>query len=374
MSNPINACLQDIIGLSQTPCDCWTDKPEDYNTSDSGLFLDELLPLNTFTNLGDCEDADVWSFMENARTEATKTTLNAVKSGLLKQYELAYTTFKGKIGEAKATSLIGFTTAYAGLIMRCNPIRSGKMKINAIGTFFNATGTKHVYVMDNLGNIHAEYNLITTANTYVNNALSTPLELPLYSEDTAILHYYIVYADDAIKPYNNTITCEHCSGFTPCWSTGNNCWLRPVKNNRYFWAKYLQVSGLTFNALADLYTTEFGYSNALYGLTVDVETWCNIDDVFCDSTVNYEGSLIHGALAEAIRFKAAEYTINKILTTDKLTRSKLINRESLITLKASFSVDFDDKVQYIADNLDISATSCLQCKDFYKAKISLARS
>ena len=48
----IGDCLEHIIGLSQTTCDCWEDgKSSDYNESDSGIYITDLEPLSTVDGL-----------------------------------------------------------------------------------------------------------------------------------------------------------------------------------------------------------------------------------------------------------------------------------------------------------------------------------
>lgn len=357
-------CLNNAIGLSQTPCDCWTDKPADYNTSDSGLFLDELLPMNNFDGLENCEDTTIWDTMSKARDEAIKRYISDMKLLLLKDSEETYKYFYGKIGEAKGKLEQHFSTNFAGLCLRCRPIKEGYIGLKAIGAMFMTTGVKHIYIMDNLANVIAEYDINTTANVYVNNILPATLQMPLYSENTELLHYYVFYADDAIKPLNNTISCYNCSGFTPCWDMGGKCWGMPVKNSRFDWHKYIQVSGTTFNDLDDLYDTNFGLSSQLYGLTLDIEAYCSIDDMFCID--KYEASPIAMAQAQAIRFKAAEYAISNNILSDKLTRSKLINKESLMAYKAEWAAEYEKYIGFIAENINKNWTSCLKCRDNWK--------
>lgn len=372
--SPYKACLQNVIGLSQTPCDCWTDKPEDYNTSDSGYYLDELLPINNFANLENCEDETIWDIMAKSREEAIKRYIADVKALLLQKFEVTLPYFKGKIGEAKATLALNVSGNYAGVILRCNPAKSAYMRIKAVGAIFNTTGSKHIFLYNNLGNLITEFDITTVANAYYNNILPNYIELPLYSEDTEILHYYLFYTDDAIKPLNNSLTCSQCPGFSPCWSLNGSCWKRPIKNNRFHWAKYLQVTGFIFNNLSDLYEINYGYSSAMYGLTVDVEMYCAIDDVFCTDEIIYSGSAIANAQALAIRFKAAEYAIGNNLMSDKLTRSKLINRDTLLQYKIEWQTEYEKYINFIAENFDVEQTSCLGCKDNMKAKMSIAAS
>lgn len=373
MSTPYRACLQNAIGLSQTPCDCWTEKPADYNTSDSGLYLDELLPINNFTDLATCEDEDVWTIMAKSRDEAIKAYMADVKVKLLEKYEHAFKHFKGKIGEAKGTVVQSDGYAFKGIILRCNPMKSGTIKITGCGGLFNGTGTRTIYVYDNLGNHITDFEISTTANVYTNNTLATAIELPLYSDETEYLHYFFFYADEAIKPLNNYITCQYC-GYTPCWSMDPGCFASQPKNNRFHWINYVQTSGIAFNNISDLYETSVGFTNMLFGLTLDIDAYCNVDDVFCTDDINYNASAIALAQAFAIRYKAAEFAIRNNLLSDKLTRANLINRETLMAMEEKWKADYMEKVDWIVNNIDVQATSCLKCRDKWNARTKLALS
>ena len=69
-------CLTNIIGLSDTDCDCWDDtKPVDFNelnTSSSGLFISEpkTVPLRIVGGSGDCENGGIWDVLVQARDGA----------------------------------------------------------------------------------------------------------------------------------------------------------------------------------------------------------------------------------------------------------------------------------------------------------------
>ena len=371
MSTSNKPCLQNLVGLSQTPCDCWTDKPEDYNTSISGLFIDELLPISNFTNLENCEDQDVWTLLDKSREEAMQRMMTDVKQGLFKKFDPAYNYFKGKIGEAKGTVVQNFGNAFAGVCLRCNPLKSGVVRINAVGALFNTTGTKHIYVMNNLGELITEFDITTTANVYVNNTLAAAITLNLYDERTEVTHYYFFYAKETNSPLNNTISCNNC-GFTPCWSMGNECWHREPKNNRFVWSKYVQVSGITFNTQDDLYNVNYGLCNALYGLTLDIDAYCSIDDIFCVDDIVYAANAYYTDMAFAIRYKAAEYAINNNLLSDKLTRANLINRETIMQMQEYWQAEYAKNIAQIVDNIDVSYTSCLKCRDKWGVRNKLA--
>lgn len=374
MSTTINTCLQNVIGLSRTPCDCWAEKPSDYNTSDSGFYLDEMLGINQMSGLEDCSDEDVWTTMETAREQGIKNYMTDMKAMLSPKYESVLPYYKGKVGEAKATALQGIQKSFAGLVIRCNPIRSGYLKINGMGAKFNATGTKHIYVYDNLGNLHDEFDINTQADVYTETTLSTAITLPLYSDKTAVLYYYFFYADTPGEPdpYMNSLTCQYCGGFKPCWDMGLDCFNKSQKNDRYRWARYINVSGFQFDSTDEIYNDTISYNGDMFGLTLDVETYCSVDDLFCYDTILYTADQLASAQAKAILYCSTRFLADKILLSDKLTRSTMINRDTIREKMAEWKLDYERMTAFIAENIDVSRSGCLRCRERLGARTNIA--
>ena len=81
-------CYENIIGLSRTECTCYDDdKPADFDTSESGLYLDELEPLDQLEGLDNCEKGSVWEAMEKARENAVRFFIQDTNSKLLQTYQ-----------------------------------------------------------------------------------------------------------------------------------------------------------------------------------------------------------------------------------------------------------------------------------------------
>ena len=370
MSATIPSCLLNAVGFTQSTCECWDAMVDDLSTSDSGLYVTELLAICNWDGLEQCEDEILYNIAFNGRTEAIKRFKSKMKMKLMGGYETAYHQFVGKIGEAKGNAVMNFSTAFAGMVLRCNPIKSGTLKITAVGGIFNTTGTKTIYIYNNIGELETTFDITTTASLYTNTVLPVAIELPLYKAETEITHYYIFYADGAIKPLNNTINCQYCS-FKPCWSLVNKCHEVKVGNDRYAWQKYVQVSGINFDDIADLYDNAIAGTNYLFGLTIDIDAYCSMDDLFCTDSMNYDAVPHATAMAEAIRYLWAEYCITNQVLSDKLTRANLINRETLMAFAEKWSVEAEKILDYIAENIDVERTSCLKCRDKYRASNTL---
>src|SRR5689334_6951124 len=101
-------CLQHVIGLSQTSCNCYdSGKPVDFNTSDSGIYLDEIegFPIDTVKFVGDCATGDLWDLMTQARTEAILQSRVDLLNYIGTLTKRKRHPFKGLIGSDKKTAL-----------------------------------------------------------------------------------------------------------------------------------------------------------------------------------------------------------------------------------------------------------------------------
>ena len=99
-----------------------------------------------------------------------------------------------------------------------------------------------------------------------------------------------------------------------------------------------------------------------------------MDDLFCTDDIQYSGNSIAQDQAFAIRYKACEFALRNQLLSDKLTRLNLINREAQLVMMEQWAMDYEKLTDNIAKNIDVRSTSCLRCRDKWKAQSKLARS
>ena len=100
MSSDVS-CFDNIIGLTRTPCSDY-DLSSDYTTSDSGLFLDELIPLHKFESILNCKVGEnVFTFMEKARDNAIIDFRIDATAILAERSDIKRRPFKGRIGKVK---------------------------------------------------------------------------------------------------------------------------------------------------------------------------------------------------------------------------------------------------------------------------------
>jgi hypothetical protein len=344
-------CFDYIIGLSRTECDCFGTLAEAYTYSESGLYMEDLVELAGIEGLLNCQTgSDIWAYMDKARTQAITSFRSQASALLMKRNQLKRKPFYGSIAlQENDGEHTGLTVGdYYGLSIDCNQIKGGYLTIKKIGAYFADTGAVAVTVIDNMGTNYGTFNLTTTADTFVLNNV-TDLELPLYSEFTDNLTYYIYYQLGANNPYKNYITS---TGGVEC------CYNDQIQN--YKWSDFVTAKGFHSDDLTDLQDCCTGTSNYAYGLTLQVELKCKVNEIFCDY-IDFDGEPLAGTIAEAINIKAAMIFIDRFSTSVELNRSNLLNREAWKELKAEWKVQYENFLGYIVENIDINKNDCLVC-------------
>jgi len=356
-------CYEDIIGLSRTTCECY-DIPADASTSLSGLYIDELASLICLQSITDCEmGTDVFEQFRKARDLAIISFQADTNALLMQHNRLIRNNYKGAIGRGIAKNNITPTVgSYYGMRIWCNNIKSGYLTISSIGTIFTQTGTKEVYIYNNLGDLLHTITVDTLANKQKQNVVD--IELPLHSNYIENLEYYIIYEADANVALGNDLKCN-CGKFHPIFNTHKPYCYNHQNDRNYMWSQWVMVGGFSNSALPDFTDCNIGTttSNILYGLTIDVELKCLVNEVLCLDGIDFESNNLAGAIAIAIQNKAAVFVGNWLINTNKLNRVSLINTEILIEDIKQWSATYTDMIKYIAEEADTSVNDCLTCKD-----------
>jgi len=348
------ACFDNIIGLSRIDCECFEPQPEDYNTSLSGLFLDELESLDLADSLKDC-DEDVWDILTTAREAGTNSFQSDLKALLLKRYKLRRSPYVGVVGRQVYTSNRDIS-GYAGVKIYCANIKSGTMKIRNIKTLFNETGTIIVYVKNNIGDTLATLELLTLAGKLKDNVVN--ITLPMYDEYRERVEYFIYYEVSNL-PKNNDLKCD-CGSFKPFYNP-EKPYISEKVDARYLWAKWVMVGGFNVSVLpADWYSTGSG-TNYMNGLILDVSFNCAIDDVICKDAFNFESNPLASLAAKAILYKSGWYVLHQVRNSTKINREALLNGEIRKENLDFYSEEYNKLLGYIAENTYLTDTDCWIC-------------
>lgn len=366
------SCYDNIIGLSRTECPCHDPKPAQYNVSQSGLYLDELEPLNSLDGFDNCEAGSVWDAMDKARSEAVKKFMADSNALLMRNFKLRREPWTGSIGEAAARDWLESSYNYAGIRINCAPVRSGILKIKGIGTLFQTAGSRTAWIYNNLNQLIATLTLNTGSGLHTANVQD--IELPVLQKNTTQTEYFIVYeVDPANKAKLNKIHCG-CGGFKPRFDVHSPYWNLTNKTGANAWGNWVMVAGWQGNTLTDFYQCDTCQSCAvsgeyLNGLTLDIEIGCNLGENFCKGQLDFNTDPLALSIAYAIRYAAAVGLAERLMLSGTLNRANLINREALQAARAEWNSRYIEAVRYIAENPDISRTDCLDCKSAFSMRV-----
>lgn len=351
-------CYDYIIGLYNGDCNCLTGRPADYNDSDSGLYISDLLEPKVLDGLLNCDQgASVWDLMEDARDLAIRYLIAESNALLLKTNKLKRKPFYGGVGASTYTRDLALVNGtYAGVRMITPPIRSGYLKIKKIGLLLNNTQALTVTVYDRNGTLLQTLNLNATANVHTINTI-TPITLPLYNEYLDYNDYYFMYQVNGFEPKNNGIYgCASCS-------KNHYSWMDWEYSNKHPWHAWINVGGFTSPTIPDFMNDTTSGTDLMNGMTFEVELGCLVNEVFCKDALDYGGNTLAQAMAIAIQKLAGALFVDKILLSPNLNRMQMINHEQLSASAVEWRATYAEMINYVTENIDIEANDCFECRD-----------
>ena len=352
MSSDVS-CFDNIIGLSRTPCNDYSDLSSDYTTSDSGLYMDELIPLHKWESILNCKEGEnVFTFMETARDSAIIDFRIDATEILMRYNKLTRSPFKGRIGKVKRSGTIDSLRSgyYYGIVLRVDDIVGGEITITDISTIFDTTGTIDVYLYNNLNTLIGTYTLNTVANTVTGNTQS--ITLPTHSEYVENLEYYFVFQYATVKPYDNEFY-DCCQS----WSSSKS-----TKSNKQFgYMDYMNASGVALSSVADLSDVSISSESRCYGLSIGLTAKCKVEEIWCYDEMDYVGNAVDMAVAKAVRLQACLNLIRDISLSENLNFDTMIDGQTLGEWQEQWTAEYSEMIDFIVKNIDVTRTDCFEC-------------
>lgn len=356
------ACYDNIIGLARQDCPCIdTAPPDDYNTSQSGLFIADQPPFLEMEGYNECGQGSVWDVLARAREQGIARFQADSNSALMSVFQPRRERFKGQIGDATGRETLSTTNTYAGARFACNPVRGGTLKITGIGTLFSAAGTITAKIINSRNQQVGSDITLTVANGWHLNTLSTPIELPTYVDFDDKHEYFLVYTHNPANPARvNAIS--GCCGFYPRYDTANPLWAGRYTGSKS-WANWLMAGGWTGNTLTDFDLCDGATSTNMNGLAVQVELGCDVGMLLCNGSLNFTTDPQALSIAYAILWGSCSVAASLILGSTRLTRTATMNREFLKEARAEWEKRYEINLNYIVQQASLGLNDCLACKD-----------
>ena len=367
------SCLTGVVGLANCECPCYVDTaPEDYNTSSSGLYVSDLVPLSMLGDGDKCSDpSNPWNLMDRARAQGANMVLNDVRSGIMKRNQTSRAKYTGMIGEKTAREVRSLSTTYAGVRISAPRIKGGYMRITSIGGVFNATGSISVRIYDRFNaTVGSAVVIATVAGVHASTACN--INLPLWVDGANVPEYFAVYTvNQANLPRDNRLFCPSCNrNQLPTFSTEHPYYTPGKWSGSNAWANWVMVSGwgganLTdFDLSAEVATGEY-YMN---GLTITAEFNCDPVSSLCVDGLDYSDPVAL-SLAHAYRYASAITLAQMIGRSPEVLRNANIAKEVLAADVQNWWKDYQTNIEFVTYHAPVSNTDCVYCKPAFSMKV-----
>lgn len=342
-------CLENIIGVTKDFCQCLHGQitPEEFEKnkiSNSGLYLDNVeggLMLRNVKQITACK-----SFYE-IQIEAIANAKNFFSADILKELNLKYqvrkTNFLGEIGKISYTASLETTKRLQ--FLKLQPKNDAVIQLDRLRVFLNKNITTKVWILriaegQSDGVLVYENESVETQNQTITIPFPDGLKLPL-NLDGKEQSYYFIYErlDSTLQPRDIKTSCG-CSG-----------------GDAY--DQFLIATGGEVELFSELVNAPFdGFT---HGISLDVQIKCETGAVICKEYD--ENDAIAYLTAYAIMYKGAELVIESIMNSDEVNRYTMLNREHLWGKRNHFKKEYNDKIKYLSENIDVASSDCFICRD-----------
>ena len=341
-------CLETVVGLTEKDCPCLenSDRPADFNQSDSGFFLDDDkygFPFSQAAlNSTDCGAGSFWEETQKIRRNAIRDFLIDFRAAIYKDYEDRYAAFSGIVGKKEGFFNSSVSQNYSGIILNPKPIKGACLEIKGIelGLSCNGAVNVEIYKADlSTNGVELLHTLPLNASAigWQTNQLSTPIELPLYDKGCDDLRYLIAFDATVCKPRQNKFTC---CGKTPAWRS-------------YFTGQGFQADDLTNIRSTNSYAS---------GIRLDARVSCKAMDWVCHMG-DINGYNAIEVIALGIVMKARERLVNKTMMGGTINKWTLCSNKDLVGSMKAIMASYHHNIRFLSENLPTEATNCLRCKN-----------
>ncbi len=337
-----------------------------YNVSGSGLYISDLMPEEEIAGLQACDET-VWTLYQRAREIAIKDFVRDLNVSLQRRFKTRFPTWKDFIGNKKYEGRLTSSSAYAGVRIRTNGLRSGYLKITKIITLFEESGTLALTIYDQDGAVVTpQFNVTTTAGA--KSVTSVNILLPLRDDMTDEQDYYIVYEyDSGNKGALNKLYCAPCNAglrFSPTLNVETYSLSGPnlPGNHAQAWHNFFAMGGWEGDSVTDFSNSSDEMSQYLNGLGFEIETGCDMNAGLCSVVSGFDGNPWAMSAATAIQYRAAAWLVERRTNTSIVKRQNTVNKETILNAAEKWEGQYAEILTYLASNVPETVNDCLECK------------
>lgn len=345
-------CLTTVVGLSATECTCFVDgdEPEGYNTSLSGLYLDDPeygLPLKIPKNLSDCGDGNMWTVMTSARLAGIQQFITDMGANMLAGPKVKTAEpFNGYVGDDEH-SLNLTPSGYFAIRLEPKIYRGVVAKMHSVTLYLNGVNgqTISVAVHDettlNTGSPISTFTVTISGGTGT-HTFTTPELFDFQSAENQSRDLYLVINASTypgIYPRNNKVRCD-CG-------------------KKQKWDTYFKAYGLTASSLTGLVDAD--EASYAYGFRINLSVACG------NSWLCQPFDFINDAWARVMAECIALYGMKKlagiILTNPQPEKYTMVTREEIVYHRDRINTLLGERMPWLAQNMPTNATDCFKCNN-----------
>lgn len=335
-------CLNNLIGITADNCQCLTanltqEEIAELKVSKSGLYLDEVeggLFLRNVVQLDKCKS--FIQIQKDAIKNGQQFLIAELVKGLAVKYKTKKNQYFGTLGRMNYTTNLAISKRLQYLKVEPVQETDGVVTLKAINLYLNQNEPTNVWIVEMF-----EGDTIGTTiwEQTVENRVALDIKLPL-KKNGRLVNYFVVWEKvGAVLPRDTKASC--------------NC---PNGNG---FENYIYLKGGEaddFSALNN--SNSDGYT---HGIVLEVEIRCETGNLFCKEYD--ESDAVAVVMAWALRYKSAELVIENVINSGEVNRYTLLSNTHLWGKRSHFKKEFEDRIAYLLDVIDVTSSDCFICRD-----------
>lgn len=342
-------CLKDIIGITQSDCDCIVNSltPEqraDIKVSTSGFYMDNIpdaLSLSAIKHIDSC--FSFYTMSKTAKDTAITQLQDDIVAGLEVKYKSSKGSFFGTIGRSQYAGNLQASKAFQFLKVEPNGKTDAVINFKKARVYSSASGGSKFHIMASINGDDPESIWELPITLVANNAVvitpSSPMLLPMDQNGQSVTYFFAWETVNGSVPKDNKIDC--------------NC-----PNGGAGFENYVHAVGGQTDAMID--ANQVSTDNKAHGVVIDVEIKCMASNFICRE---YNDKNAIAVVSKwAVAYKANEFLIERILGSPEVNKYTLMSREYLYGKRNHFRSEYATRLQYILDTIDVAKTDCFICK------------
>lgn len=337
-----------------------------YNTSKSGLYLSDILPIEEVRGLATCE-TDVWEAVMQKRSFVIKEVVASMNATVKKNSLERYPKFAGYVGGDQSSDYLNTAYGYAGVRIRTNPIRSGYLRIRRLAAYFEKSGIISALLIDKAGTVMTPEMKIKTVGGGKKCINDIGITLPMLDDFNTCQDYFLVFRYDVNnRPRLNKTYCAPCnktSGITPITYINRYGSSTPWPHDYrgpLSWNNYVIVGGFVTDDLASFSDTPDTVSDYMNGIALEIEVGCDLTKGYCKMLEGNGPEIM--AVATAIQRRWAAELVMAKNNSSVPNRSNIAKGQQQASAAAGWEADYAEAMTYLVSTIDEDSNDCVMCK------------